>query len=1329
MKTLKDDLEKGKPVKDGYSHHKYLTLLKGADRMFQYADKWDILLMVIGIVCAFGSGTAAPLSTVIFGQVVGSLSTSESSINGLQAAQGISFLPVPMDSWLPGKAYFQIRRTTIWPLVLAEDASNRLDTNYSVQHFSYTYLVLGSITLVLSVIQIWTFIVSGTRQIMRIRQKFFNTILHQDMAWFDSYEIGTLNSRLMEDMNTIYDGLSINVCIFGQFLTTVVTGITIGFVKGWKLTLVILAAGLLPFILVSLWTKIAASFTSKELKAYSKADAVAEEILTSIRTVASFNGQEKAMDKYNANLIVAKNVGIKKSIILNLAIGVSEISIFGIYAIIFWYAEHLIAQEPENYNAGNVITILFSVLLGTVTMGRVLPNMERISNARGAAFEIYKIINKARHIDSGSTEGYKPDKLMGNMEFKNINFAYPSRPDIQVLKGLNLRVPAGKTTALVGISGCGKSTTIQLLQRFYDPTEGEITLDGHDIRSLNVKWLRDNIGLIGQEPVLFGTTISENIRFGRDEVTDEEIEQAAREANAYDFISRLPDKFNTMVGERGGQLSGGQKQRIAIARALVRHPKILLLDEATSALDGQSEAILQAALDKARAGRTTIVIAQRLSTIRTADTIAVFHGGVVVEQGTHSELMKKEGVYHSLVMLQVMDLNQGKDRDAENQSSDKSLENENSGLCDMGEKNYIEDTWPTLQDVENMLAPIKNKIFQNESVRRKSEEELSEIKSCKENTGITDEECERLSVAPLIRILRINKSQWIYILIGMIAAVGNGCMHAAYATTIPRLIHTFSEQDPIKRTLEAKWVIQLFMIQGFIIFTGHVIMGVMFGKSGENLIMRLKSLSFKALLRQEMAYFDNHENAVGALLTRHSMDTSEIKKITGSQLGLLTMTLATLLATVIICFVLAWQLMLLILAFIPFLAGIMIIEQRSIASHASKTHKALQEAGRISTEVVENIRTVVSLTREDVFYQKYNAILSEPHRNALWKAPIHGLGYGIDEVLIFFLTAALFSFGAWLIGLCYIQTQNVYRIFFVIMFAVSKLARQDSLTLNFGRAKLSAERIFQLLDRTPAIDIVSEQGETLKQMEGNLEFKNIQFVYPTRPNLQILHGFNLKVSKGQTLALVGSSGCGKSTVVQLLERFYDPAEGQVLVDGIDITSLHLKWLRSQLAIVSQEPILFDCSIEENIQYGDNSRLVPEEEVIEAAKAANIHTFIMNLPEGYNTRVGDKGAQLSGGQKQRIAIARALVRKPKVLLLDEATSALDYENEKIVQQALDSARQGRTCIVIAHRLSTIQNADNIAVIKNGKVVEYGTHDQLLANQADYYALVNAHDSDN
>lgn len=236
--------------------------------------------------------------------------------------------------------------------------------------------------------------------------------------------------------------------------------------------------------------------------------------------------------------------------------------------------------------------------------------------------------------------------------------------------------------------------------------------------------------------------------------------------------------------------------------------------------------------------------------------------------------------------------------------------------------------------------------------------------------------------------------------------------------------------------------------------------------------------------------------------------------------------------------------------------------------------------------------------------------------------------------------------------------------------------------------------------------------------------KDVAFNYPNRPSVKILQGLNLKVEKGQTLALVGSSGCGKSTVIQLLERFYDPLNGEMLFDGKNIKELNIKWLRAQIGIVSQEPILFDCTIGENIAYGDNSRHVSHEEIVNAAKEANIHSFIDSLPDKYNTRVGDKGTQLSGGQKQRIAIARALVRQPQILLLDEATSALDTESEKIVQEALDKAREGRTCIVIAHRLSTIQNADKIAVIQNGKVVEQGTHQQLLALKGVYYSLVNA-----
>ncbi|MED6233000.1 Multidrug resistance protein 1 [Ataeniobius toweri] len=280
----------------------------------------------------------------------------------------------------------------------------------------------------------------------------------------------------------------------------------------------------------------------------------------------------------------------------------------------------------------------------------------------------------------------------------------------------------------------------------------------------------------------------------------------------------------------------------------------------------------------------------------------------------------------------------------------------------------------------------------------------------------------------------------------------------------------------------------------------------------------------------------------------------------------------------------------------------------------------------------------------------------------------------------------------------------------------------NSFAPNYAKAKISASHLIMLLNKEPEIDNLSEEGESPDIFDGNVSFEHVKFNYPSRPDVPILRGLNLRVKKGETLALVGSSGCGKSTTIQLLERFYDPREGRVVMDSIDVKQLNIHWLRSQIGIVSQEPVLFDCTLAENIAYGDNSRSVTLEEIEAAAKAANIHNFIDELPQKYNTQAGDKGTQLSGGQKQRIAIARAILRNPKVLLLDEATSALDTESEKVVQDALDQASKGRTCIIVAHRLSTIRNAERIAVFQGGVVVEQGTHQQLLAKKGVYHMLV-------
>uniref|UniRef100_A0A4W4FYI1 ATP-binding cassette sub-family B member 5 n=1 Tax=Electrophorus electricus TaxID=8005 RepID=A0A4W4FYI1_ELEEL len=1249
----RQDEKAEKVPEDGSEHGTWLLLWL----QFRYATCPEVFMMLTGLLCSAIHGAALPIMCVVFGRMTDSF---------VQSGQQLNFT---------------------------------VDIEASMTKYAYYFVGIGFGVLLFGTLQVMLFVLTATKQTMRIREKYFHAILHQQMAWFDTHPIGQLSTRLSDDINTINDGLGDKICIFVQFFCRFLTGIIIGFVFGWKLTLVILAVSPLLAGSAAVWSKILATLTSKELSAYAKAGAVAEEVLVAIRTVVAFNGQQKALQKYETNLVDAKNFGVKKAITTNVSLGLTQFFLFGTYALAFWYGTKLSVDEPENYSIGRVLTVFYAVMIGSLSLGQGAPNLESIAKARGAAYSIYNTIDTPRPIDSSSKEGLKPDSVKGDIEFKNIYFKYPSRKDVKILQGMSLKVSHGKTVALVGASGCGKSTTIQLLQRFYDPDAGEVTLDGRDVRTLNVRWLRENMGIVSQEPILFGTTIAENIRYGREDATDEDIERAVREANAYDFISKLPDKLNTMVGERGAQLSGGQKQRIAIARALVKNPKILLLDEATSALDTQSESIVQAALDKARAGRTTIVIAHRLSTIRSADVIAGFQEGRVVEQGTHKELMIKKGIYYSLVMQQEEEEDEDDDEGETSSDTDDAddlveVKIENGGF----ERNSIR----------------RSVALQRRSLKRKSKKKIKKrSKDKKEKEMVPD--------VPFGRILALNKTEWPYLVVGTVASLVGGAVYPCVAILFSKIIGVFSEHDPEVKRQKTLMFSLLFLVIGVVSFFTNFLQGYMFGKSGEILTMRMRSQAFKAILRQDIGWFDDHNNAVGVLTTKLATDASLVKGAAGSRLGLATNTLCALGIAVIVAFIYCWQLTLLILACVPLLTGAHYVQMRAMRGHAFKDSSALEMSGKISTETVENIRTVVALTKEDVFFGKFKESLRKPYRSALCKAPIYGITFAFSQAIPYFVNASIFRFGSWLIIL---MPSFLVRVFSVIVFSAMSVGQSSSLAPDFAKAKAAAGRILNLLAKIPVIDIYSEAGAKPTNFVGDIEFRDVHFSYPTRPNVKILQGLNVSVAQGQTLALVGGSGCGKSTSIQLLERFYNPASGQVFADRADTLSLNLAWLRSQLGLVSQEPILFDCSIAENIQYGDNSRVVSQQEVEEAARNANIHDFILNLPEKYSTRVGDKGTQLSGGQKQRIAIARALVRKPKVLLLDEATSALDTESEKIVQKALDAARQGRTCIVIAHRLTTIQNADIIAVIQNGQVAEQGTHSQLMAKQGVYYALVNA-----
>ncbi|KHN76604.1 Multidrug resistance protein pgp-1, partial [Toxocara canis] len=421
-----------------------------------------------------------------------------------------------------------------------------------------------------------------------------------------------------------------------------------------------------------------------------------------------------------------------------------------------------------------------------------------------------------------------------------------------------------------------------------------------------------------------------------------------------------------------------------------------------------------------------------------------------------------------------------------------------------------------------------------------------------------------------------------------------------------------------------------------------------------------------------------------------------------------------------IAFYFGWQMALLTVAIFP-LAGVgQAFHLKFIEGRYNKDAKEMASGGRVAIEAIENIRTVQALTLERKLHGKFCEFLERPHKNSRKKAVAQGIAYGFSSSIFFFLYAAAFRFGLYLIVSSISEPMNVMKVLFAISFTAGSLGFASAYFPEYAKAKFAAGIIFKMLEEKPKIDSMAKSG-IKPEINGSVDFSKLYFAYPQRPEVGILKGLDLHVDAGQTLAIVGPSGCGKSTVVSLLERFYDPIEGIIKVDGNDVRSMNPSYLRSQMALVAQEPTLFDCSIRENITYGLEESQFTQEDITNVAQLANIDKFIKELPNGYETRVGEKGTQLSGGQKQRIAIARALIRKPKILLLDEATSALDTESEKVVQEALDRAGQGRTCIIIAHRLSTIVNADCIAVVKNGIVLEKGKHAELMSKRGAYYSL--------
>ena len=1095
----------------------------------------------------------------------------------------------------------------------------------------------------------------------KLRKNLFDHITTLGPAYAGSQRSGALTLSVVEGVEQLetYFGqylpqllisffTPILIFIFVAFIDLPVAGVLVGF-------------ALLALFLPALWH----SFDVKNSKGRQHAYAVfASEFLDSIQGLATLKAFGQSSNRADSLEFKARDLFRKTMWVLGtnvLSRGITDCSItIGAAAALALGASRVVDGHME-------LSGLLIILLMGVEIFRPMRDLRSVLHqgmvGMSAAQGIYDILDAKPQVENKS---FRPttEQLTPSISFRNVQFSYPKSLR-SVYQDLSFDVAAGECLGVVGPSGCGKSSLVKLILRFFDPQGGIITLGGVDLKEMSFSQIRENIAVVNQDTFLFHGTVGDNIRMGRPEASDEELRLAAKSANIDEFIKSLPQQYDTIIGEKGIKLSGGQRQRVAIARAILRDSPILILDEALSAVDAENEAIIQDALNKLMVGRTTIILAHRLSSIIDCDRIIVLDDGEVVETGIHRDLISRESTYSALMRDQAMQAGSAHEIKEVVTSVDNSK----------------------IDNLENISGGAK--IPETEGVIKA--EGLNWYQVIKSLMGVIMPWKGRLGLTFFFGVARVLA----YIGVGVASALivlslKNGTDYDQYLIWL----WVLAPLAGITHWLES-WV-------------AH-------------------DMAFRLLAEMRIDAFRKLDALAPSYLVRRR--TGDLMNLATHDIELIEYFFAHTVAPAFVAFlipslvliVLGAQSLWIAAALLPFLIAVGLspfLMRGSVDRLGSKAREASGELGAYAIDSIQGLGEIITFQGEERRAKGFDR-LADMHialRIPFFKQLT--FQHSLLEVLTGFGGLAVVVSGTVMVqhgevssGILPLLTLLAMSAFLPVS-EIAQIGRQLADTLG-------STRRYYALENEP-ISVVDGLGApATKKSEASLEMQGLTFSYPGQTRYA-LKDINLKILSGETVALVGTSGAGKTTTAQMLMRFWDPDVGLIKLNGTDLRDYTLDDLRSRIALVAQDTYLFNDTLRANILIAKPD--ASETELKNAIEGAALGDLIATLPDGLNTEVGERGTSLSGGQRQRVAIARAFLKNAPILILDEATSHLDSVNESEIRRQLDRLKVNRTTIIIAHRLSTIKEADQIIVLEEGSLVESGRHTDLIELDGFYAKLV-------